>query len=296
MEEKEDGTSLPCPLFFRTHCPDIKRGCKYHHNTQMCSQGGACITKTCVLRHPPNCQLFLQGWCGFITKQGIPKRYRHCSYFHPPNVPQIAPSSPQNSVKLITASNPLTTTPPASIVKSQNDDARKVTRKEAVLVVQGEPTSLQPPQLPGDSKTISQLQTDLGEALKQITRLENLTGQLQKSLKLQAEIISSNTTQIARLFNNMDYRIQGKILPRILDIEEYLQKFKQAEAEVVPSLSSVEVGFEVGVDNCPPPLGSGQPQNTIEIGGPKFSTRPKITKNHINLLKSTITFLNIFWP
>ena len=44
--------------------------------------------------------------------------------------------------------------PPASIVKSQNDDARKVTRKEAVLLVQGEPTSLQPPQLPGDSKTI----------------------------------------------------------------------------------------------------------------------------------------------
>ena len=72
----------------------------------------------------------------------------------------------------------------------------------------------------------------------------------------------------------MDYRIQGKILPRILDIEEYMQKFKQAEAEVVPSLSSVEVGFEVGVDYCPP-LGSGQPQNTIKLGGPKFSTRPK---------------------
>ena len=170
-----------------------------------------------------------------------PERYRHCSYFHPPNVPQIAPSPPENNQNVPQIL-------PVSIVKSQNDDARKVTRKEAVLVVQGEPTSLQPPQLPGDSKTISQLQTDLGEALTQITRLENLTVQLQKSLKLQAEIISSNTTQIARLFNNMDYRIQGKILPRILDIEEYLQKFKQAEAEVVPSLSSVEVGFEVGVD------------------------------------------------
>ena len=271
MEEKEDGASLPCPLFFRTHCPDIKKGCKYHHRTQMCSQGGACIIKTCLLRHPPNCQLFLQGWCGFITKQGIPKRYRHCSYFHPPNVTQIAPSPPQNSVKLITASNPLTTTPPvtgkntppennqnipqiptACIVKSQNDDGRKVTRKEAVHLVQGEPTSLQPPQLPGDSKTISQL-TDLGEALTQIAKLEKLTVHLQKSLKLQAEIISSNTTQIARLYNNMDYRIQGKILPRILDMEEYLQKFKQAEAEVVPSSSSVEVGLEVGVDDCPPP-------------------------------------------
>ena len=114
MEKKEDRGSLPCPIFFRTHCPDIKKGCKYHHNTQMCSQGGACIIKTCLLRHPPNCQLFLQGWCGFITKQGIPKRYRHCSYFHPPNVTQIAPSPPQNSVKLITASNPLTTTPPVT--------------------------------------------------------------------------------------------------------------------------------------------------------------------------------------
>ena len=90
MEEKED--SLPCPLFFRIHCPHIKRGCKFHHNTQMCSQGGACGTKTCALRHPPNCQLFLQGWCGFITEQGVPKRYKHCSYFHPPNVKQIPPS------------------------------------------------------------------------------------------------------------------------------------------------------------------------------------------------------------
>ena len=291
MEEKEDGTSLPCPMFFRTHCPDIKRGCKYHHNTLMCSQGGACINKTCVLRHPPNCQLFLQGWCGFITKQGIPKRYRHCSYFHPPNVKEIPPSPPQKSVMLITASNPLTTAPPvtgkntspennqnipqippASIVKSQNDDARRVTREDAVPLIQGEPTPLQPPQLAGDSKTISQLQTDLGEALTQITKLENLTVQLQKSLKLQAEIISSNTTQIARLYNNMDYRIQGKILPRILDMEQYLQKLKKTRKYY-----------------CPPP-GSGQLQNnlTIEIGGPKNFNQAKITKNHSNFIKSTI--------
>ena len=107
MEEKED--SLPCPLFFRTHCPHIKRGCKFHHNTQMCSQGGACGTKTCALRHPPNCQLFLQGWCGFITEQGVPKRYKHCSYFHPPNVKQIPPSPIQNPVMLITASNTTST-------------------------------------------------------------------------------------------------------------------------------------------------------------------------------------------
>ena len=282
MEEKEDRDSLPCPIFFRTHCPDIKKGCEYHHNIQICSQGSACIITTCVLRHPPDCQLFLRGWCGFITKRGIPKKYQHCSYFHPPNVPQIAPSPPENNQNVPQI-------PPVSIVKFQNDDAKKVTRKEAVLLVQGEPTSLQPPQLPGDSKTRSQLQTDLGAALTQITQLETLTAQLQKSLKLQADIISSNTKQIARLFNNMDYNIQGKILPRILDIEEYLQKFKQAEAEVVPSLSSVEVGFEVGVDNCPPPGIRTAPKHHRNWGS-KIFNKAKITKNHINLIKSTITF------
>jgi len=282
MEKKEDRGSLPCPTFLRTHCPNIKKGCEYNHNIQVCSQGSACIVTTCVLRHPPDCQLFLRGWCGFITKRGIPKKYRHCSYFHPPNVPQIAPSPPENNQNVPQI-------PPVSIVKSQNDDAKKVTRKEAVLLVQGEPTSLQPPQLPGDSKTRSQLQTDLGAALTQITQLETLTAQLQKSLKLQADIISSNTKQIARLFNNMDYNIQGKILPRILDIEEYLQKFKQAEAEVVPSLSSVEVGFEVGVDNCPPPGIRTAPKHHRNWGSKMFN-QAKITKNHINRLKSTITF------
>ena len=107
MEEKED--SLPCPLFFRTHCPHIKRGCKFHHNTPICSQGSACGTQTCTPRHPLNCQLFLQGWCGFISKTGVPKRYKYCSYFHPLNVKQIPPSLLQNSVMLITASNTTST-------------------------------------------------------------------------------------------------------------------------------------------------------------------------------------------
>ena len=227
MEEKEDGKSLPCPLFFRTHCPNIKQGCKFHHNTQMCSQGGACGTKTCALRHPPNCQLFLQGWCGFISKQGIPKRYKHCSYFHPPNVKQIPPVTGKNNQNTKSPAH-VPQVPPASVVGSQNDDARRETGEEAALLVQGgRPTPLPPPQLAGDSKTITQLQTDLGEALTQITKLEELTVQLQKSLKQQAEIISSNTTQIARLYNNMDYRIQGNILPRILDMEEYLQNLKK---------------------------------------------------------------------
>ena len=147
-----------------------------------------------------------------ITEK-VPKRKKNWWAFLSENKNQVNPNtkSPAHIPQI----------PPTSIVKSQNDDARRVTREEAALLVQGgQPTPLPPPQLAGDSKTITQLQTDLGEALTQITKLEELTVQLQKSLKLQAEIISSNTTQIARLYNNMDYRIQGKILPRILDMEE----------------------------------------------------------------------------
>ena len=129
MEEKEDGNSLPCPLFSRTHCPDIKRRCKFHHNTPKCSQGSACGTQTCALRHPPNCQLFLQGWCGFISKQGVPKRYKHCSYFHPPNVKQIPPSPLQNSVMLITASNPLTTTPTVTGKNTSPENNQNITEE-----------------------------------------------------------------------------------------------------------------------------------------------------------------------
>ena len=38
MEEKEDGNPVPCPLFARTYCPNIKRGCQFHHNTPTCSK------------------------------------------------------------------------------------------------------------------------------------------------------------------------------------------------------------------------------------------------------------------
>ena len=121
-------------------------------------------------------------------------------------------------------------------MKSQNarDDARRETKVEAALLVQGgESTPLPPPQLTGDSKTIIQLRKDLGEAHTQITKLEEVTVQLQESLKKQSERISSNTTQIARLYNSMDYRIQGKIMPRILDVEEYLQKLTELESKVI---------------------------------------------------------------
>ena len=86
----------------------------------------------------------------------------------------------------------------------------------------------------------------------------------------------------------MDYRIQGKILPRILDMEEYLQKFKQAEAEVVPSSSSVEVGLEVGVDYCPPWIRTA-PKHYRNWRS-KILNQAKITKNNINSIKSTIKF------
>ena len=154
----------------------------------------------------------------------------------------ISPANQVNSTtKDVVEENPNKKSPahipqihPTSMVKSQNDDASRETREEAVLLVQGgQPTPLPPPQLAGNSKTITQLQTDLGAALTQITKLEELTVQLQKSLKQQAELISSNTTQIARLYNNMDYRIQGKILPRILDMEEYLQQLKKSESKVI---------------------------------------------------------------
>ena len=28
----------PCPLFAKTHCPGLKKGCQFHHKTQTCSQ------------------------------------------------------------------------------------------------------------------------------------------------------------------------------------------------------------------------------------------------------------------
>ena len=151
---------------------------------------------------------------------------------------------------------------PTSMVKSQNDDASRETREEAVLLVKGgQPIPLPPPQLAGNSKTITQLQADLGAALTKITKLEELTVQLQKSLKQQAELISSHTTQIARLYNNMDYRIQGKILPRILDMEEYLQQLKKSESKVITTA---------------PPLDQESPKTTIEIWGSKILNQAKI--------------------
>ena len=86
----------PCPLFAKTHCPDMKKICQFHHNTQTCSQGRACESQSCDLHHPPDCQLFAQGWCGYLDKEALPRRYKSCSYFHPQNIPQIPPTSVVN--------------------------------------------------------------------------------------------------------------------------------------------------------------------------------------------------------
>ena len=120
--------SDPCHFFAKTHCPDIKRGCQFHHNTQTCSQGRACGSRPCELRHPPDCQRFLQGWCGYVDdKEGVPKRYKFCSFFHPKNISQIPPNSAVNSQS------------------ATKHDARKETKVETALLVQGRGSTLPPP-------------------------------------------------------------------------------------------------------------------------------------------------------
>ena len=125
--------------------------------------------ETCDLCHPPDCQIYLQGWCGYLDKQGVPKRYKSCSYFHPTNIPQI---------------------PPTSVVNSQSateHDARRETPCRTVLLVQGGGSSTlatRPPrfQPTGDSETINQLKEELGEANTKITKLENSIQQLEDLL------------------------------------------------------------------------------------------------------------------
>ena len=93
----------------------------------------------------------------------------------------------------------------------------------------------------------------------------------------------------------MDYRIQGKILPRILDMEEYLQQLKKLESKVITTAPPLDQDSPKTLPTSPPMSltpGTRTPwknkpslflkkdnklQNnlTIEIGGPKFSIRPK---------------------
>ena len=172
MEKKEDRDSLPCPIFFRTHCPDIKRGCKYHHNTQICPQGRACEVQDCQLRHPPQCLLYAKGWCGFIDSQKIPRRYKFCSYFHNGNVPQIPPISTLSPQREGDINNGVT-----------KQNTRREEGVENVLLVQPHPvTHLPTVQLSGDSN-MNELKEELGQANAKISKLEQSIEQLQEALE-----------------------------------------------------------------------------------------------------------------
>ena len=71
-------------------------------------------------------------------------------------------------------------------------------------------------------------------------------------------------------------------------MEGYLQKFKQAEAEVVPSSSSVEVGLEVGVDYCPP-LDQDSPKTLSKLEVQNFQSGPPCT--HRDQVTNTVLSL-----
>ena len=168
----EDAPNAPCPIFFKTHCPDIKKGCKYHHNTQICPQGRACEVQDCQLRHPPQCLLYAKGWCGFIDSQNIPRRFKVCSYYHNGNVPQIPPSSTLSPQREGDINNGVT-----------KQNTRREEGVENVLLVQPHPvTHLPTVQLSGDSN-INELKEELGQANAKISKLEQSIEQLQDALE-----------------------------------------------------------------------------------------------------------------
>ena len=168
----EDAPNAPCPIFFKTHCPDIKKGCKYHHNTQVCPQGRACEVQDCQLRHPPQCLLYAKGWCGFIDSQNIPRRYKFCSYFHNGNVPQIPPISTLSPQREGDINNGVT-----------KQNTRSEEGVENVLLVQPHPvTHLPTVQLSGDSN-MNELKEELGQANAKISKLEQSIEQLQDALE-----------------------------------------------------------------------------------------------------------------
>ena len=166
----------------------------------------ACESQSCDRRNPPDCQLFAKGWCGFLDKEGVPKRYKSCSCFHPQNIPQI---------------------PPTSVVNSQSateHDARRETEVEIVLLVQrggsATPVTHLPPSQPtGDSETINQLKEELGEANTKITKLEQSIQQLEDLL---------NEAQVSNL-EVIDQRIND----RILEVLEQKIKDRFLELEVM---------------------------------------------------------------
>ena len=175
----EDAPNAPCPIFFKTHCPNMKKGCQFHHQTEICAQGRACEVQDCQLRHPPQCLLYARGWCGFIDSQKIPRRYRSCSYFHNGNVPQIPPTSTLSPQREGDINNGVT-----------KQNTRREEGVENVLLVQPHPvTHLPTVQLSGDSN-MNELKEELGQANAKISKLEQSIKQMQDALEKQAKIIS----------------------------------------------------------------------------------------------------------
>ena len=154
------------PNFFQNPLSPPEKGLPFHHRTQTCPQGRACVSQSCGLRHPPECHLFAQGWCGYTDTQGIPRRYNFCSFFHPQNVSQIPPTSAVNPQR-----------GDSHDLNATENDGRRETQVETVLLLQ-RGSSTHTPQPPTGDSDMNQLKEELGEANAKITKLEQSIQQL----------------------------------------------------------------------------------------------------------------------
>jgi len=211
------GNLLPCPLFLRTHCPNIRRGCTYHHSTKTCSQGDACAQKSCELRHPPKCELYLQGWCGWVTKEGIPKRYKYCSYFHSPEVNQVPPST---SSVMLTTTAPNTITAPAT---GQNTPPENITEDTQMIPKQNNMLGLSWwPSLPQNKNQVSNAKSEIevnsgispaNQVIKELSDLNSKIVKIEQNLSLLADKMANMDTKIkfieesTKKIDNMDTKI-----------------------------------------------------------------------------------------
>ena len=229
----EDAPNAPCPIFFKTHCPNMKKGCQFHHQTEICAQGRACEVQDCQLRHPPQCLLYARGWCGFIDSQKIPRRYRSCSYFHNGNVPQIPPIS---------------TLSPQREGDINNDVTKQNTRREEgvenVLLVQPHPvTHLPTVQLSGDSN-MNELKEELGQANARISKLEQSIKQLQDALEKQAK----TEKEVAKKKQNNDTQLAHKVEENTREayairqnLIQTMDMFGNLEIDVLKKITEIEL-------------------------------------------------------
>ena len=213
----EDAPSAPCPIFFKTHCPNMKKGCQFHHQTEICPQGRACGSKDC---HPPKCLLYAKGWCGFIDIQNIPRRYKVCSYFHNGNVPQIPPISTENAQKV----GDLKKSATSQDIRKEEEGEEVV---ETVLLVQRGGASTQenlaplpvthlPPQPPTVDSNMNQLKQELGQANEKINKLEQSIKQLQDDLE-------EDFPPMQGRLNKFEYTV-GRLEQRIEEVAKEARK------------------------------------------------------------------------